>query len=97
MPHYITLMKWTDKGIESIKDFPKRAAALTKRVEQIGGGKVQVFVTMGEYDLVAISEAANDEQAMQAALEVGRAGNARTTTIKAWTLEEASKVVAKIP
>lgn len=96
MPHYITLMKWTDKGVQGVKESPQRIRELVKAIERLGG-KVQTFYTMGEYDFVAISEAPSDDIVMQAALLVNRAGNARTTTMKAWTVEEAEKVIAKLP
>ena len=51
---------------------------------------------MGEYDFVAIADAPNDDVAMQAALQLESAGNARTTGMKAWPLDEAAKIIAKI-
>lgn len=96
MPHYITLMRWTDKGVQGVKESPQRIRELVKAIERLGG-KVQTFYTMGEYDFVAVAEAPSDDIVMQAALLVNRAGNARTVTMKAWTLEEAEKVIAKLP
>ena len=95
MPHYISLMKWTDEGVRGVKDSPKRIAGLTKMLEQMGG-KAQTFFTMGEYDLVVIAEGPSDDVAMQVLLELGRAGNARTTTMRAWTVDEATKIIGKL-
>lgn len=87
---------WTDQGIRTVKDSPKRAEAAKALVEKLGG-KMDVYITMGQYDFVAVSEAPNDEVVMQAALTIGSQGNVRTTTLKAWTPAEASKVLAKVP
>ena len=95
MPHYITLIKWTDQGIRAVKDSPMRAEAVEKLAEQMGGS-AQLFYTLGEYDLVAVTEAKDDETALQLLLQIGSQGNARTTTLKAWTPEEAAKVIEKL-
>ena len=95
MPHYVTLVRWTDKGVQELMDAPQRFAGIIKMVESMGG-KIQIYSTMGEYDFIAIAEAPNDDVAMQAALQLESAGNARTTTMKAWTLDEAAKIIAKI-
>jgi len=95
MPHYISLVNWTDQGIKNVKDTVKRARDARALAEKLGG-KLQVFYTLGEYDLVAVTEAPNDDVAMQFLLELGRLGNIRTKTLKAWTEDEAAKVVAKL-
>ena len=41
-------------------------------------------------------EAPNDDIAMQVLLELGKLGNIRTKTLKAWSLAEATKVVSKL-
>jgi len=95
MPHYVSLLKWTDQGIKTVRESPKRADAAKALVQQLGG-KMDIFFTMGEYDLVAISEAPNDETVLQALLQLGSLGNVRSTTLKAWTLDEATRVLAKL-
>jgi uncharacterized protein with GYD domain len=95
MPHYISLVNWTDQGIRNVKESPKRADAVNAMASKLGA-KMQIFYTMGDYDLVAVTEAPNDEVAMQLLLEIGRLGNVRTKTLKAWTTAEATKVLAKL-
>jgi uncharacterized protein with GYD domain len=95
MPHYISLGKWTDQGIKNVKESPKRADAVTALANKLGA-KMEIFYTMGRYDIVAITEAANDEIANQLLLEIGRLGNVRTETLKAWTVAEGTKIVAKL-
>ena len=52
---------------------------------------------MGQYDRVVIVETPSDEVAMSALLQVGRAGNVRTTTLKAFTDEQFAEMVKKLP
>lgn len=95
MPHYISLGNWTDQGIRNVKDAPKRADAAQALAKKLGA-KLELFITQGEYDVVAVLEAPNDETAMQILLETGKLGNVRTKTMKAWTVSEATQVIAKL-
>jgi uncharacterized protein with GYD domain len=95
MPHYISLVNWTEQGIRNVKESPKRADALTALANKLGA-KMQIFYTMGEFDVVSVTEAPNDDVAMQLILEIGKMGNVRTKTLKAWSLTEATKVISKL-
>ncbi len=95
MPHYILLINWTDQGVRNVKDSPKRAEAAKQAAEK-AGGKLQIFYTMGQYDIVGIAEAPNDEAVLRLNLSLASLGNVRTTTLKAWTEEEAAKAIAQI-
>jgi GYD domain len=48
---------------------------------------------VGEYDVVIIIEAPNDETVMSLMLKVGSAGNVRTKTLKAFAAEEGFKII----
>jgi uncharacterized protein with GYD domain len=48
---------------------------------------------MGEYDMVVVIEAPNDETVMSLVLKVGLAGYGRTKTLKAFTAEEGIKII----
>jgi uncharacterized protein with GYD domain len=95
MPHYISLVNWTEQGIKNVKEAPKRVDAVNAMASKVGA-KMELFFTMGDYDLVALMEAPTDDVAMQLLLEIGKLGNVRTKTLKAWTQAEATKVLAKL-
>ncbi len=97
MPTYIALYKLTDQGIKSIKESPGRIEAGIKGAEKLGGKVIGFYGVMGEYDYVAIGEFPNDEAATIFALTIGSLGNVRTTTLKAYTKEEFTAVVKKLP
>jgi uncharacterized protein with GYD domain len=50
----------------------------------------------GKYVGVGILEAPNDEAAIEFGIRIGRLGNIRTTTLKAFTEEEIARVVDKL-
>ena len=97
MATYITLYKLTEQGIRNIKDAPKRIEDGIKAWEATGGKMIGFYSTMGEYDYVGITEADDDEAASAFTLALGAMGNIRTTTMRAYTVEEFARIVAKIP
>ena len=97
MPTYISLMKLTDQGIKDIKNAPQRTEEAIKSLEAMGGKLIGLYMVMGEYDYVGIAEAPSDEVAMTFSLGLGSAGNVRTTTLKAFTMEQVAGMISKLP
>ena len=97
MPISIILFQLTDQGIKNIKDAPQRIEEGIKGFEAMGGKLHSFYAVMGEYDYVAIGETPNDEVGRAFALALGSAGNVRTTTLKAFTKEEFTEIVKKLP
>jgi len=52
---------------------------------------------MGEYDFVSIVEDPSDEVALTLLLSLGRLGRVRTVILKAFPVEEAAKIIEKLP
>jgi uncharacterized protein with GYD domain len=88
MPRYIQLYNWTDQGVRNAKDAPNRIRQATQMLERLGGKLIDLSFTMGQYDLVGVLEAPSDEVITRFALTLAGAGNVRTTTLKAYTLDE---------
>ena len=65
MPTYMTLVNWTQKGIENVKDSPDRLDGWKNVVKQSGCEVKSFFMTMGDYDLVTVVEAPDDESGEQ--------------------------------
>ena len=97
MPNYVILMKLTDQGAKTIKDAPGRIEAGIKAVEKMGGKVIGFYAVMGEYDYVAIGEFPSDEVATTFSLAISSLGNARITTLRAYTKEEFAAMVKKLP
>jgi uncharacterized protein with GYD domain len=92
---YLILWNWTEQGIRSFKDSPKRVEAFEQLVKKNGGRVVQFMYTLGKYDGATLIEAPSDEAFLKIALNLGSLGNVRTTTLKAWTASEAAKVFSQ--
>jgi uncharacterized protein with GYD domain len=96
VPKYVMLYNYTDQGIKTIKGSPDRIRRAAEAFEQLGGKLLDISLTMGQYDLVATFEAPDDETVARFALTLGSAGNVRTTTLRAFPLEEFERIAASI-
>ncbi len=93
MPTYISLMMYTEQGLRDIKKSPSRVDAARKTAEDLGGKMGDLYLTMGAYDLIAISEFPDDATAATFVLKIGAIGNVRTTTVKAFPENAYRKIV----
>ena len=95
MATFIAVINFTDQGVRAVKESPNRLATATKLAESRGVKVKQAFWTLGQYDMVVISEGA-DEAVAAWMYKVGSLGNIRSTTLRAFTLDEMQKIVSKI-
>lgn len=96
MAKYISLLNWTDQGIRNAKDTLNRAAAARKAFEAAGGRIVDIYYTLGQHDLVVISEAPDDATSFRILLQIGMQGNVRTNTLRAMDEKEMAGVLKGI-
>jgi uncharacterized protein with GYD domain len=96
MPTYVMLANWTDQGLKTIADGPRRVDAARKTLEDMGGHFRSLFMTMGQYDLVGIYEAPDDAVAARYILLLSQLGNVRTTSMKAFPEEAFRQIVNSI-
>jgi uncharacterized protein with GYD domain len=96
-PTYISLVKFTEKGIQNAKQTTQRVAAWAAKVQSMGVTIKQMYWTLGEYDQVCIFEAPDDETAASVLLAANMLGNIRSQTMRAFTAPEMEKILAKIP
>jgi uncharacterized protein with GYD domain len=95
MATYVVLYKFTDQGAKDMRGTVKRAAEARAENEKRGFKVVGVYWTQGQYDLISIVEAP-DEQAMVASLvNVTGAGNVHSETLRAFTAEEMAAILQK--
>jgi len=50
MPTFITLLQWTQKGIENVKEGPSRLDQAREALKAVGGELKAYYLTLGEYD-----------------------------------------------
>ena len=97
MPTYITLLNYTQQGVENMKESPARLEKARQAIKAAGGELKAFYLVLGQYDAVAISEAPSDQVYATIILAIGGAGALRTESLKAFTEEEYKKIVAALP
>lgn len=97
MPRYVTLVNWTPQGIADFKETVDRHEANEERIAELGVKFVDAYWTLGDYDLMVVVEAPDDESATAALLMLGSAGKVRTKTMRAFSRDEMRGVIEKVP
>jgi uncharacterized protein with GYD domain len=95
MPTFMCLVNWTDQGARTLKEGPKRAEMVKGLVEKNGGKLVGAYITTGQYDLVWIVEMPSGEAMTKFTIAVTSQGNVRTTTVRAYKVEEFAKLLGE--
>ena len=94
MPMFMCLLNWTEQGIRSIKEAPKRAKAAHElaRVEI-----KEVYLTSGDSDLLVTLDTPNGDNIAKFVLAIGSLGNVRTRTARIWPQSEYLKMISELP
>lgn len=96
MAVYITLGNYTAQGIANIADSPSRLDAAREQMATLGVRIKDFYLTIGEYDIVAIVEAPDNKTAAKALIALGVQGNVSTRTLAALTEEEFRGVISEL-
>jgi uncharacterized protein with GYD domain len=97
MATFIVLAQFTDQGIRTIKNSPQRASQVAEMAKGFGCEMKEVFWTLGQYDIVAVIDAPDDESFTTFGLALSSAGNVRTQSLRAFTKNELSSMIGKLP
>jgi uncharacterized protein with GYD domain len=94
---YITLVNFTDQGVRHIRQTTERAKALVNAAANLGVRIKDIYWTMGAVDAVFIADAPDEESITAFTLSVGSLGNIRTQTLRAFSADEMTRIVEKMP
>jgi uncharacterized protein with GYD domain len=97
MATFILSLNWTEHGIRSVRDAPKRAQAASELARRLGVEIKQIYLTTGDSDLLAVVEARDGDNVAKFALALSAQGNVRTRTARAWTQTEFEKLLSDLP
>ena len=64
--------------------------------QQAGVTLKETYYTLGQYDLVAVFEAPDDAAITALGLNIGKLGNVRTQTLRAYTADDMKGILAKV-
>jgi uncharacterized protein with GYD domain len=97
MATFIVLGNFTEQGIRSVKESPKRAEGFKALAAKAGVKVKDIYWTLGHYDLVTIVEAPDAATVTSVELAVASMGNIKTETLTAFSVEEFAKILGKMP
>jgi uncharacterized protein with GYD domain len=95
MPLYVSLITWTDQGIRNYRQTVQRANDFRNMVERAGGKIRELIWTLGEYDIVAVMEAPDDETATALLLQTSSLGNIRTKSLRGFDADQMADIVGR--
>ncbi|MBS0239730.1 MAG: GYD domain-containing protein [Proteobacteria bacterium] len=96
MATYVILANFTDKGIHDAKDTINRADKFKAMAANASVTVKHMYWTIGKFDAVSICEAPDDETATAFSLSVAARGSIRTQTLRAFSLEEMTRILGKM-
>ncbi|MFN2607892.1 MAG: GYD domain-containing protein [Acidimicrobiales bacterium] len=95
MATYVMLMKFITPGMDSIKEATAGRAAGKKAAKALGITWKHQYLVMGQYDVITVIEAPDDETVAKFAL-MGMTGSLEITTMRAFTESEADRLIKDI-
>ncbi|HSH90832.1 MAG TPA: GYD domain-containing protein [Ramlibacter sp.] len=96
MAKFVVLVNFTDQGIQTVAESVKRAQASVSTFSEFGVKKLAQYWTLGDHDIVIVLEAPNDEAVMKGLLAIGKLGNVRTKSLRAFTADEMSDITSTV-
>ena len=96
MPTYISLWKFTQQGMAGVRRSPDRVKEAKAMLEKKGGRLIGVWYTLGEYDLVTVSEGPDDQTATLVTLGIVGQGNVTSLTLRAFREDEFAEIVGEL-
>src|SRR5882724_11851659 len=97
MPTYISLVQFTDKGIQAAKETTARVAEWATKVEPVGVSVKGMYWTLGQYDQVCVFETPDDETAGSVLLAADLLESIRSYILSDSATSEMEKILAKVP
>ena len=96
MATFVTTIQFTEQGIRSIKDSPKRASAFKAAAKKMGVKVSDLYWTLGPFDGVIICDAPDEGIVTAAMLQLSTLGNVKTSTARAFDAGEMEKIVGML-
>lgn len=95
MARYVSLLKFTQQGVRSLKESSARATAFGKVAEK-AGVKVEAQLWMaGEYDGILILSADDETKVLATIARLAALGNVQTQTLQAFDATQFAAIVGK--
>ena len=96
MPIYVVLSNFTDQGRTDVKNTSERLDRLAPVAQKYGVKVLANAITMGQYDVVTVMEAADDATIAKVVSTVMSRNYVTTHTMRGFSIEEFRAVTADL-
>ena len=93
MPYYVILSNLTDEGRKTLRERPERIMEVNKEIESMGVKVLKQYALLGQYDIMNIVEAPDNETVMRMSVSIGARGSVQLMTLPAVPVEEFIKKI----
>ena len=95
MVRYLALISYTDKGLGTIQDAPKRAGQFRQEVADAGGNIIGIYWATGAFDGCVLFETPDAQTGAAVLLGLGKLGHVRTQSMQIFDESEFKEIVAR--
>jgi len=96
MPIFISHVTLTQEGVQEIKSGTDRIEENKKLWEEAGGKLLAIYIVLGDYDYLLITEAPDEKVMAEIAAKASRRGRTRFRTYTAIPIEEFTQVTRRL-
>lgn len=97
MAKFITLINYTQEGVEEFEGIPDRLERARALAEEMGGELEEFYLTLGQYDAVAITEVPDAKSHTAGVVTLSKQGTIETESLRAFDEDEMGEIIEAIP
>jgi uncharacterized protein with GYD domain len=96
MAKFITLINYTQEGVDEFEGIPDRIERAEALAEQLGGELEEFYLTLGEYDAVSVTEVPDAKSHATGVVTLSKAGTIETESLRAFDREEIEEIAQAV-
>jgi uncharacterized protein with GYD domain len=96
MPTFLCFLNWTDQGLRTIQDAPKRRALVKGVASRLNITLKDFYITSGDCDVVFTMEAPDADAVSKFAIIVSSQGNVYCRTARAFAESEFDDLMTQV-
>ena len=93
---YVTLYRWTDRGVQNITDTVTRARQAIAAAEKPGERLLLLYGHKDDMIWSVSGKSQDEEGAMAFNMNLSKVGNVRTETLRAFAIDEMERMLKKV-
>jgi len=97
MARFVQLINFTQAGIDRFEEIPELNDQARALADELGGELVDFYVTLGQYDAVAVVDAPDAESILTGTVTMAKTGIIETETLRAFDEDTLEDVIMDLP